>query len=70
MRAVIRLAMIATALALALDLAYFVRGSLEELPTVEDHEKVRLVTGAIAVLLALVEAGLWALLKIGRRATA
>ena len=37
---------------LILDLAYFVRGSLEELPMPEDHAKVRTLTGVLAFPLA------------------
>jgi len=48
---------------LAVDVLYFVNGSLEMFPTDEQQEKVRALTGTIAVLLLSVEAGLWALLR-------
>jgi hypothetical protein len=54
----LRLARLALWLALAaigvlfvLAVLYLARGSLEQFPTAEDHEKVRLVAGAGAVLL-------------------
>gem|GEM_PF-6840348 len=47
---------------LALDIAYFVHGSLEEFPTVEDHSKVRLVTALVAIFLGFFESILIALI--------
>lgn len=66
MRLAIRLMMLAVGVVLAIDVLYFARGSLEMFPTPEQHEKVRIVTGAIALLLLCVEAGLWALLRSTR----
>jgi hypothetical protein len=63
MKIAIRLLMLAIGVVLAIDLLYFVNGSLEMFPTAEQQEKIRTVTGAIAVLLLSVEAGLWALLR-------
>jgi hypothetical protein len=61
------LALAVVGLLLALDLAYFMRGSLELYPTEDDHEKVRLVTGMIAVVLTAMVAGLALLLQhLGR----
>jgi predicted tellurium resistance membrane protein TerC len=61
------LALIVVGVVLALDLAYFVHGSLEWYPTEDDHEKVRLVTGMIAVVLTAVVVGLAFLLQhLGR----
>jgi hypothetical protein len=51
------------AIALLLDLAYLVRGSLELFPTPEQQEKVRMVTATIASLLVFTEIALWALLR-------
>ena len=59
----IRLLMLAIGMVLALDVFYLVNGSLEMFPTAEQQEKVREVTGAIAVLLLCAEAGLWALMR-------
>ncbi|HEX2091387.1 MAG TPA: hypothetical protein VHG28_03255 [Longimicrobiaceae bacterium] len=56
------LAMIVVGLALVLDVMYYVHGSLEQYPTREDHDKVRLVTGFFGVLLATLEIGLGLLL--------
>jgi hypothetical protein len=61
-------AMVVVGLALGLDLLYLVRGSLEEFPTPEQQDKVRTVTGALAVLLALAELALWLLVRRLRRA--
>jgi len=65
----LRLAQLALWVALAaigvlfvLALLYFARGSLEEFPTAEDTDKVRLVTGVGAVLLLGIELALVALL--------
>jgi hypothetical protein len=57
------LAMIVIGLVLALDIAYYVRGSLEEFPEREDHEKVRAVAGFIAGGLIAAEAILWFVLR-------
>ncbi|HYJ80296.1 MAG TPA: hypothetical protein VEW03_11865 [Longimicrobiaceae bacterium] len=69
MRVITILAMVAVGVVLALDLAYLARGSLELYPTEEDQEKVRLVTGVLAVLLIGVEVALVALYRRLRRAT-
>ena len=63
MRFAIRLMMLAVGVLLAIDVLYLVNGSLEMFPTAEQQEKIRTVTGAIAVLLLMVEAALWALLR-------
>ena len=63
------LAMILIGLVLCLDIAYLFNGSLEEFPTPEQQDKVRRVTAMIAVLLGLMEAGLWALLRQLQRST-
>ncbi|HEY0026222.1 MAG TPA: hypothetical protein VGB24_25245 [Longimicrobium sp.] len=57
------LVMIVIGLVLALDVAYYVHGSLEEFPEAEDHEKVRTVAGFIAVVLLAPEAILWFVLR-------
>ncbi|MGC1173047.1 hypothetical protein [Polaromonas sp.] len=57
------------AIILALDLVYFVQGSLEMLPTEEKQSGIREVTGLAAVMLCLVEAVLWLLLRRVRRAS-
>jgi di/tricarboxylate transporter len=57
------LAMIVIGLVLALAVAYYVHGSLEELPGPEDHEKVRTVAGLIAVVLIAAQAILWSVLR-------
>ena len=62
-RSLLRLAMVAVGLVLALDLLYFVRGSLESFPTAEQQEKVRVVAGTIAALLVIVELVLWWVLR-------
>ena len=62
-RYVVVVAMLVVGLLLCLDLAYLVRGSLEEFPTDEDHGKVRLVTTAIAGALLVAELGLGFLLR-------
>ena len=46
---------------------YFARGSLEEFPTAEQTNKVRVVAGVGAVLLLGVELGLWLLLRHSTR---
>lgn len=70
LRPTLWLAMIAVALVLAADVAYFVHGSLELFPTDERQATVRQVTGAVAVLLIAVEYGLWSLLRRLRPARA
>jgi hypothetical protein len=66
-RYVVVLTMIVIGLVLALDIAYYVHGSLEEFPEPEDHEKVRMVAGFIAVVLIAAEAILWLILRrLGR----
>jgi hypothetical protein len=62
-RYAIVLAMIVIGLVLALDVAYFVHGSLEMFPEPEDHSKVRVATGFIAAGLVAAEAILWLLLR-------
>ncbi len=57
------LAMIVIGLVLALAVAYYVHGSLEEFPGPEDHEKVRTVAGLIAVVLIAAQAILWSVLR-------
>lgn len=47
---------------LLLDIAYFFHGSLEWYPTDEQQEKVKIVTAIIAILLAVVETVIVALL--------
>ena len=66
-RLLVGLAMVVVGLLLLLDVAYFVRGSLEWFPTHEQQDKIRRVTGVIAVLLAGIEIGLWWLLRYLRR---
>ncbi|HEX8211426.1 MAG TPA: hypothetical protein VF584_14740 [Longimicrobium sp.] len=63
MKVAIRLLMLAVGVVLAMDVLYLVNGSLEMFPTEEQQEKIRVVTGAIAVLLLCAEAGLWTLLR-------
>ncbi|HYW10067.1 MAG TPA: hypothetical protein VE913_24080 [Longimicrobium sp.] len=63
LRPTLWLALLAVGLALAADLAYFAHGSLDLFPTDEQQDTVRQVTGAIGVLLAAVEFGLWSLLR-------
>jgi hypothetical protein len=53
------LAMLVGAILLGLDLMYLVRGSLEQFPTEEQEDKVRIVTVVLGVLLLVVEVGLW-----------
>jgi hypothetical protein len=67
-RYAIVLAMIVIGLVLALDIAYYLHGSLEEFPGPEDHEKIRTVTGFIAVVLIAAEAILWSVLRRSGRA--
>lgn len=64
------MALVVVGLLLGLDLAYFVNGSIEMYPTAEDHEKVRLVTGMIAVVLTAIGVGLAPLLQHLRRTRA
>ena len=49
--------------ALLVVLAYFVTGSLEQFPTDEQHNNVRVVTGVLATILGAIEIGLWTLLR-------
>jgi hypothetical protein len=49
--------------ALLVMLAYFVTGSLEQFPTDEQQNKVRVVTGVLATILLAIEIGLWSLLR-------
>ena len=44
-------------------LAYFVTGSLEQFPTDEQQNNVRVVTGVLATILVAIEIGLWTLLR-------
>jgi hypothetical protein len=62
------LAMIVTGVVLALDIAYYVHGSLEEFPGPEDHAKVRTVAGFVAMALIAAEAILWFVLRRCRKA--
>ncbi len=63
--------MMAVGLTLGLAVVYAVHRSLEEFPTEEQHHKVRLVAAFGAAALALVEVGLWSLLRrLGRAAPA
>ena len=51
-------AMIIGGLLLGLTVAYLIRGSLEEFPTAEQQEKVRVVTTVLAAALLAVEGAL------------
>lgn len=65
--ATLRLAMAAVGVLLVLDLVYYAHGSLEMFPSEEEHHKVRLVTGFLALALAGAEAVLWLILRrLGR----
>ena len=44
-------------------LAYFVTGSLEQFPTEEQQDNVRVVTGVLATILIAIEIGLWTLVR-------
>lgn len=66
---ILRCAMAIIAIILALDLVYFVQGSLEMFPTEEKQSGIRQVTGLAAAMLCLVEAVLWLLLRRVRRAS-
>ncbi|OOG39733.1 hypothetical protein B0B52_13925 [Polaromonas sp. A23] len=57
------------AIILALDLVYFVQGSLEMFPTGERQSGIREVTGLAAVMLCLVELALLLLLRRVRQAS-
>src|SRR5688500_15054771 len=59
LRITILLSMVVVGILLCLDLAYLMRGSLEQFPTAEQEDKVRWVTAAIAMLLLAVEVVLW-----------
>lgn len=52
------LVIVLVAVLLVLDVAYLMSGSLEQHPTGEQEDKVRVVTAAIAVLLLALEIGL------------
>ena len=67
MKAIVLLLMLLVGLLLAVDLSWFVRGSLEEFPTDEQIDKVRTVSGALAVVLILIEILLWRLLRSTRQ---
>ena len=62
-RLVVVIAMVVVGLLLALDVAYFARGSLESFPTDEQQDKVRTVTTALAAVLVAAELMLWWLLR-------
>ena len=67
-RYAILLTMAVVGLLLGVDLLYFARGSLELFPTDEQMDKIRRVTALIAVVLIVIEFGLWRLLRaVGRR---
>jgi hypothetical protein len=59
LRGIILVAMAVVAILLCLDVAYLVSGSLEQMPTPEQEDKVRIVTSVIAIMLLAVEAALW-----------
>ena len=59
LRVALPLSMAVVAVVLAADIAYLMVGSLEQFPTAEQEDKVRRVTGAIAVLLITLEIALW-----------
>ncbi|HEU0302857.1 MAG TPA: hypothetical protein VFR37_25570 [Longimicrobium sp.] len=66
-RYTIWLAMAVGGVLLVLDVLYFAHGSLETLPTAEDHRKVRVVTGIIGIVLTAAEGVLWLNLRgLGR----
>lgn len=52
------LVIVLVAVLLVLDVAYLMSGSLEQHPTGEQEDKVRVVTAAVAVLLLALEIGL------------
>lgn len=66
---VLRCTIAIVAIILALDLVYFVQGSLEMFPSEERQSGIREVTGLAAVVLCLVEAALCLLLRRVRRAS-
>jgi hypothetical protein len=66
-RYVIYAAMLVVGVLLVFDVMYYRRGSLELYPMQEDHDKVRLVTGFLAIVLAAAELALWLLLRFVRR---
>ena len=66
-RSAIVLTMTVVGVLLALFVAYFLRGSLEEFPTAEQENKVHTVTAVAAAMLLLVEIGLWSMLRRMRR---
>ena len=57
------LALTAVGFLLVLAVAYFAHGSLEDVPTAEQTDNVRVVAGLGAVLLLGIELGLWSLLR-------
>ena len=61
------LAMLLIGIVLCVDVAYFIRGSLEEFPSAEDDEKIRIVTAIVAVPLLAGEILLWRLLRLMKR---
>lgn len=66
-RYTIWLAMAVVGVLLVLDVLYFARGSLEMLPTEEDHQKVRQLTSIIGFVLVAAEIVLWLVLRrLGR----
>ena len=68
-RFVVLLAVIVVGLLLCLDVAYFVRGSLEWYPTDEQTETVRVVTAVLAAVLIASELVLWLVLRYLRSGT-
>ena len=62
-----RVALLVVALALAVDVAYFVHGSLEMHPTEERQAAVRFATGLAAFFLTLIGLALLLLLRALRR---
>ncbi|HEX2076902.1 MAG TPA: hypothetical protein VHG08_04310 [Longimicrobium sp.] len=65
--AAIRTAMAVAGVLLVFDVLYYLHGSLEMVPSEEDHRKIRLVTGFVGFVLALTEILLWLLLRRLRR---
>ena len=62
-------AMLVSGLLLAVAVAYFVHGSLEEFPTAEQQGKIRVVMAVMAAGLLAIEGGLLLVLRwIGRAA--
>ena len=67
LRAVVLVAMVVAGLLLCLDVAYFLRGSLETFPMDEQEEKIRVVTAALGAVLLASELGLWFVLRYLQR---